>query len=83
MKEILIQRYIIDSLLFTKTKFPRMYGQPKVRKADNLLREIGDSTGSVAKETDTYISRALKKYVQCPPPIIYFSLQMWQFSLSI
>ena len=40
-----------------------MYGQPKIHKANYPLREIVDSTGSVAKEVDKYISRILKKYV--------------------
>ena len=47
----------------TKTRIPRMYGQPKIHKANYPLREIVDSTGSVAKEVDKYISRILKKYV--------------------
>ena len=47
----------------TKTKIPRMYGQPKIHKANYPLREIVDSTGSVAKEVDKYISKILQKYV--------------------
>ena len=46
----------------TKTKIPRMYGLPKVHKANYPLREIVDSTGSVAKETDRYISKILQQY---------------------
>jgi hypothetical protein len=46
----------------TKTKIPRMYGQPKIHKQDHPLREIVDSTGSVAKETDKFISKIIKKY---------------------
>ena len=40
-----------------------MYGQPKVHKPDIPLREIVDSTGSVTKEIDRYISRILLQYV--------------------
>ncbi len=47
----------------TKTRIPRMYGQPKVHKANYPLREIVDSTGSVAKEVDKHVSRILKQYV--------------------
>ncbi len=47
----------------TKTRIPRMYGQPKVHKENYPLREIVDSTGSVAKEMDRYISRIIKQYV--------------------
>ena len=39
----------------TKTRIPRMYGQPKIHKANYPLREIVDSTSSVAKEVDKYI----------------------------
>ncbi len=47
----------------TKTKIPRMYGQPKIHKANYPLREIVDSTGSVAKEVDRYIGKIIQKYV--------------------
>jgi hypothetical protein len=46
----------------TKTKIPRMYGQPKIHKENYPLREIVDSTGSVAKEVDKFISKILKQY---------------------
>ena len=51
------------SYRLTKTKIPRMYGQPKVHKQGNPLREIVDSTGSAAKETDRFISKIIKQYV--------------------
>ena len=44
-----------------------MYGQPKIHKADYPMREIVDSTGSVAKEIDRYISKVLQKYVGKTP----------------
>ena len=50
-------------MLPTKTKIPRMYGQPKIHKANYPLREIVDSTGSAAKEVDKYISTILREYV--------------------
>ena len=51
----------------TKERIPRMYGQPKVHKQNYPLREIVDSTGSVAKEVDKYISKILQKYVGKTP----------------
>ena len=51
----------------TKEKIPRMYGQPKVHKQNYPLREIVDSTGSVTKEIDKYISKILLKYVGKTP----------------
>ena len=47
----------------TNTRIPRMYGQPKVHKANYPLREIVDSIRSVAKQMDQYISNILKQYV--------------------
>ena len=44
-----------------------MYGQPKIHKADYPLREIVDSTGSVAKEIDKYLSKIFQKYVGKTP----------------
>ena len=44
----------------TRTRIPRMYGQPKIHKANYPLREIVDSTGSVAKEVDKFISKIQK-----------------------
>ena len=49
-------------LLPTKARIPRMYGQPKIHKENYPLREIVDSTSSVAKECDKYISKVLQKY---------------------
>ena len=46
----------------TKTRIPRMYGQPKIHKQNYPLREIVDSTGSAAKECDKYISKIIQKY---------------------
>ena len=46
----------------TKAKIPRMYGLPKIHKENYPLREIVDSTGSVVKETDRYISKIIQKY---------------------
>ena len=51
----------------TKEKIPRMYGQPKVHKQNYPMREIVDSTGSVTKEVDKYISKILLKYVGKTP----------------
>ena len=34
----------------TKTRIPRMYGQPKIHKKNNPLREIVESMSCVAKE---------------------------------
>ena len=51
----------------TKTRIPRMYGQPKIHKENNPLREIVDSTSSVAKECDKYISKILLKYTGKSP----------------
>ena len=47
----------------TKTKIPRMYGQPKIHKENYPLREIVDSIGSVAEQIDKYISNIIKQYV--------------------
>ena len=47
----------------TKTCIPRMYGQPKIHKENYPLREIVDSTGSVAEQIDKYISSIIKQYV--------------------
>ena len=44
-----------------------MYGQPKVHKADYPLREIVDSTSSVAKQIDKYIAKVIQKYVGKSP----------------
>ena len=51
----------------TKARIPRMYGQPKVHKANYPLREIVDSTGSVTKPIDKYISKIIQKYVGKTP----------------
>ena len=40
-----------------------MYGQRKIHKANYPLRETVDSTGSLVKEVDRFISKILKKYV--------------------
>ena len=44
-----------------------MYGQPKIHKQNYPLREIVDSTSSVAKECDKYISKILQKYTGKTP----------------
>ena len=44
----------------TKTRIPRMYGQPKVHKENYPLRELVDSTGSVAKQIDKYIAKVIQ-----------------------
>ena len=46
----------------TKAKIPRMYGLPKIHKENHPLREIVDSTGSVVKETDRYVSKIIQQY---------------------
>ena len=46
----------------TKTRIPRMYGQPKIHKPNYPLREIVDSTSSAAKQSDKYISKIIQKY---------------------
>ena len=51
----------------TKTRIPRMYGLPKIHKANYPLREIVDSTSSVAKECDKYIAQILQKYTGKTP----------------
>ena len=60
-KEIDDKQYM--KLLPTKTSIARMYGPPKIHKQNNPLGKIVDSTGSVAKEIDQYISRIIKTYV--------------------
>ena len=44
----------------SRTQIPRMYGQPKIHKQGNPLREIVDSNGSVYKAVDKYISKVIK-----------------------
>ena len=49
----------IDERLFrrvypSKTQIPIMYGQPKIHKADNPLREIVDASGSITREINKY-----------------------------
>ena len=51
----------------TKTRIPRMYGQPKIHKENYPLREIVDSTSSVAKECDKYIGKVIQKYTGKSP----------------
>ena len=49
--------------LFPKTtQIPRAYGSPKIHKPGYPLREIVDSTNSVAKKIDKYVSRIIKTY---------------------
>ena len=43
-------------------QIPRAYGSPKVHKEGYPLREIVDSTNSVAKNIDKYVSRIIKTY---------------------
>ena len=51
----------------TQTKIPRMYGQPKVHKEDYPLREIVDSTGSVTKQCDKFVSKIIQQYTGQTP----------------
>ena len=51
----------------TKARIPRMYGQPKIHKENYPLREIVDSTSSVAKQCDKYVSKIIQKYTGKSP----------------
>ncbi len=42
------------------TQIPRMYGQPKIHKEGNPLREIVDSNGSIFKNIDKHIANIIK-----------------------
>ena len=44
------------------TQIPRAYGSPKIHKPGYPLREIVDSTDSVTKKIDKYVSRIIKSY---------------------
>ena len=44
------------------TQIPRAYGSPKIHKPGYPLREIVDSTNSVTKKIDKYVSRIIKSY---------------------
>ena len=49
----------------TQSQIPRIHGHPKIHKPPEYpLREIVDSTGSVVKQIDKYVSRILKQYVK-------------------
>lgn len=62
-----IDNKLYKKLLPTKTKIPRMYGQPKIHKQNNPLREIVDSTDSVTKDIDKFISNIIKTYIGKSP----------------
>jgi hypothetical protein len=49
-------------LLPTQTQIPRIYGQPKIHKAGNPLREIVDATGSVTRDANKFVANIIKKY---------------------
>ena len=49
-------------LLPTQTQIPQIYGQPKIHKKDNPLREIVDATGSVARDANKFVANIIKKY---------------------
>ena len=51
-----------DYLKPHQCQIPRLSGRPKVHKDDHPLREIVDNTGSVAKNTDKYVSQIISKY---------------------
>ena len=58
---------IIDDRLHSNlypnsTQIPRAYGSPKIHKDGCPLREIVDSTNSVGKKIDKYVSKIIKTY---------------------
>ena len=61
----LLNSGVIDKALHRQlypntTQIPRAYGSPKIHKEGFPLREIVDSTNSVSKNIDKYVSRIIK-----------------------
>ena len=57
-----IEEKLYKKLYPNKTQIPIMYGQPKIHKQGNPLREIVDASGSVTRDINKYISRVIKTY---------------------
>ena len=58
-----IEYAMYRKLLPTQTQIPRMYGQVKIHKEGNPMREIVDANGSVLKEVDKYLTNIIKTYI--------------------
>ena len=70
MKEEIIDKNLHRQLYPNATQIPRAYGSPKIHKEGYPLREIVDSTNSVAKSIDKYVSRVIKTYTEGSPHAI-------------
>ncbi len=63
-KEGEIDEKLHFKLLPRKTQIPRMFGQPKIHKEGNPLREVVDSSGSVTNDINKFVSKIIKPYAE-------------------
>ena len=70
LKEEIIDKNLHRQLYPNRTQITRAYGSPKIHKEGYPLREIVDSTNSVAKSIDKYVSRVIKTYTEGSPHAI-------------